>query len=380
MASSAQSRAKTWSQRAWKTFARRSVKSVGSGRGPLDVRQEVPVGVHRDPPQPVAGELLVDVLVLEGQVRVVGDAEGQVADEVDVPHGGVVAKAVAVVAVGGDPVEHALLVAERARDFRRSPDLVVLAEADRAADAELVARLGGDEVHDAARLGRAVEHRRRTPQRLDALDVAELELADAEARGVHVAAEAPVGVAADAVENEVALGESAGDDARVGGARDPGDVAIDVVRRRGDLVLDQLPADHLDGRRRVQQGRRHAADDGALGAVAGRLGGHRDALLDGGADLEVGRHGGAGADRDLAPGADDHALLDEHLVGSGGQAGDLETPFGVGGGGGSGGGDADGGSGRGGAALREGHDPAHGAGRLPGSGGGHPGRQGKEEK
>lgn len=137
----------------------------------------------------------------------------------------------------------------------------VVAEAGPDGGFELGARFGGHDVDEAARLVVAIQEPDRALEQLNLLHVVQ--------RGD---AELIVRTAGDAVVAGLLLAEAAGADAAVGEFRDGAHERVEVGDVHRAHVLDQLPRQHLDVLRRVdQRGVRLGSCDGGGALVGGVL-------------------------------------------------------------------------------------------------------------
>ena len=110
-----------------------------------------------------------------------------------------------------------------------------------------VAGFFGDEVDDATGFAGSEEDGGGALEDFDEFDVGEAALAGGEAGVVDVVFEAAVGVAADAVEEDFALGEAAEGHGGVGRIGEAADVAVEALYVLDGAVVEEGFGEDLDG-------------------------------------------------------------------------------------------------------------------------------------
>ena len=301
----------------------------GLGGGPAIVGQKVAVGVDRNTAQPMRAVTLVDVFVLEAERRSCGRLECQPAHCVEIANAGVVAEAVAIFEVHGAAIEQRLAGVGGSGDLSFCQRLAELAGADRGARVEQVARLLGHVVDDAAGLAGSIQHRRGPLEHFDPFEVAQAELAGAEARVVDVAVEAAVRIALDAVDQHFALREATHHRRTVRTVGHAADEFVEILGVERANVLDQPGGQDHDGLGDIDQAGTGLGGTGAGVHVIAEAPDHRQFLDNG--DLSRHSHVDRGRllprDGDLLRERREAAARDDDGVCAGRHFGDGEPPI-----------------------------------------------------
>lgn len=233
---------------------------------PAAVGEEIAGVVGRHPAQPVAAEILVVARRLQQDPAAI-ERDGEAAVEY-------LRGAVGIAARLGHGFEEQPgpprdPVGQTALELGRGAIAPFRADHHAGLGRPLGLRRLGDVVEQAAGRAGAVEHAGRPLEEFHPLDIEQLRHG-----------ETVIGVAAQPVEEDFLLAETAGRDAGIAEHADAGKIAVEVLGVAGALVLDEALVDHLHGLGREQGFDRQLAGGNLADAVEGaRPAGDDDDIL-----------------------------------------------------------------------------------------------------